>query len=64
MSTHFYFLQLNERKENNVWDLEFLSHEWMGTLSKDLFYFLSLTLGIEKKKKSLLSKTKTHAILI
>lgn len=63
MSTHFYFLQLNERKENNVWDLEFLSHEWMGTLSKDLFYFLSLTLGIEKKK-SLLSKTKTHAILI
>lgn len=63
MSTHFYFLQLNERKENNVWDLEFLSHEWMGTLSKDVFYFLSLTLGIGKKK-SLLSKTKTHAILI
>lgn len=58
MSTHFYFLQLNERKENNVWDLEFLSHEWMGTLSKDLFYFLSLTLGIEKKKNPCFLKQK------
>lgn len=56
MSTHFYFLQLNERKENNVWDLEFLSHEWMGTLSKDLFYFLSLTLGIEKKNPCFLKQ--------
>lgn len=54
MNMHYYFLQLKERKKND-WDLEILSREWVGTLSKDLFYFLSLTL---------FSKTKTHAILI
>lgn len=41
MNTHIYFLQLEETREN-VWDLEFLSREWMGAFSKDLFDLLSL----------------------